>query len=601
MFGLRNIVKASSLFLFKKPIKTNHARLYFNTLRAFNSSQNPPSRSPETSSQLNDLTSKANKGINALHQRDFRTAMESLQQAVEIYNANKDKVNYSKEEVPLLLQTFYELGKIHEKNHDIAESLKLYNEAVSLAEKSNLINTVEMGNLYNALGRINLKQSNPQEAIKYLEKAGGTFMEVEKSNKGIDLGTQVIENAYMIAVVCGNTGQVDKALVLLQGILQKYQNEQASESELDLSLVYQSIGNMTISKGDIEKALEYWNTGLDRAVKKYGETSPQSLSFYINVVQGLLQKGQYEHAKSYAEKNLELCQKTFNEDHPKVAEGLLMVGLTNFHTGNSEKALQSYLKAAEILSGYPEQYHDQVSFAYMTIAEIYLIQKKEPEARESFDKALIIAIKALGKSHPKVADFYLLWGELLRYKTENIKESRELYQKALEIYLKYGGVDEAKIVDIYYNIGLLLHHEGDLAEAMKNLQEGLKIALTMAEKPRTLDDIYNFIGSIYFQQQKYQESLENFEKAVEICSQSKSEKGDLDVYYRNLGLAHEHNGHAEKAVDWYKKALEWGAKKRGKDSDITDSHLKLVTETLEKLKRNEEAQELKKKYGQGEN
>ena len=322
-----------------------------------------------------------------------------------------------------------------EKYNAILESSKQYSDALNIAKQADITNAAEVGFLNNAMGRILLKSSKLDEAKKFLERAKDILEKLGPKTDEVEF--QLIENQYMTAVIYGDEGELEKSLELLEGILERVEDKQREyRGELDLSLVNLSVGNMYLSKKDIDKAVRFWDRALDIIVPKRGEVSSHALNFYYNITKGLLQGKYYKEALKYANKNLSISQEIFDGNHPRVAEALLMFGLINFHQQNFDQALESYNKAVEVLSVYPEQYHDQVSFAYLTIAEIYLVRSKEEEAREAFDKGLKIAVAALGDQHFKVGDFYLFWGELLRSRTSNIKGARLYFNKAYDIYIK---------------------------------------------------------------------------------------------------------------------------------------------------------------------
>lgn len=84
-----------------------------------------------------------------------------------------------------------------------------------------------------------------------------------------------------------------------------------------------------------------------------------------------------------------------------------------------------------------------------------------------------IAIGALGVNSPKVADYYLFWRELLRYKTDNLKGASTYYRIALDIYAKSDQKDQPKVTGMYYDVGVLYFNKGNIAETMKHLKECL--------------------------------------------------------------------------------------------------------------------------------
>jgi len=594
MFSLRNLVKGIA-----RSTKTQPALKSFNkpNLNIYLNYYKPYSFSTSTeqlSQTYKDALNKYTQGIELSKQKKYTESIALLEQVLQSFSAQQDKSLLPTNEVNLLLQAYFQLGKIHEKHQDITEAAKLYNEAFDIISKTSLSHSVEAANLNNAMGRIKLKQGQNEEAKDYLRKASEIFKQL--GTKNTTANPQFIENAYMMAVLYGDSGQLDDALQLLEGILNEVQGQESVyEGELDLALVYLSVGNMWISKQNIPKSLDYWEKGLELSVKRHGEHSLQGQHYCLTVTQVLLRHELYEQARQYAEKNLEIVQKVYDENHPKVAEGYLTVAAINLNTQQHEKALEGYKKAAEILSTYPKQYHDQVSFAYLTMSETYVAQRQFDEGKTAFENALSIALEQLGTNSVKVADYYYFWAEQLRVKIDNFKGARLYYTKALDIYKNNKETTAEVFVPIYYNLGSLFFHEGNIEEAIKNLHECINQAVKSDENNGLLEDTYNLLASIYFQKEKYQESGKYFQKAVEFCEKT-GHHDQIDVYYRNLGLAHEYSGDIEKGVDAYRKALDTSLKARGKEDEITQSNLQLLVEGLKKQLKMGEAEELRKKY-----
>jgi len=400
----------------------------------------------------------------------------------------------------------------------------------------------------------------------------------------------------MMAVLYGETGQTDHALKLLEDVLAEVEKDGSLESELDFALIYQSVGNMYLSKKEEDKATEWWDRGIEFSVKKFGEESLQTLENYYEVAQSLIKRNKYQLSKKYVEENMRLSQKLYKENHPKVAESFLMSAAMNFFTHEFNKSLESYIKATDILSAYPDQYHEQLSFAYLTMAEIYLAKRKQTEARECFDKAMKIAKEKTGENSMRVAELNQFWGDQMKYKAKDFKTAVEYFTRAINIYKNLNKVDERRIVGLGYDIGILLFQLKNYEEALKQLNEILNLTLKSMPNERILVDIYNAIASIYFQRKKFTESIEYFNKAIETCLSSQSENKEVDIYYKNLGLAYSYSGQPEKAINSLRKAFDLGLKAHGKEDEKTQVYLHFLADELTKNYRYEEAEKLLNEY-----
>ena len=146
----------------------------------------------------------------------------------------------------------------------------------------------------------------------------------------------------------------------------------------------------------------------------------------------------------------------------------------------------------------------------------------------------------------------------------------------------------------------MLFGEGNLEVAMKHLEDCLCSVLKSESQPSFLEDVYNNLGSIYFQLGNFEKSIEYFLNAIQIALKGEDSHKTIDIYFRNLGLAYEHYGHTDNAIEAYLRALKVAVKNRGKDSDVTRSHLKITLNLLENAGKHKEAKKIQKKYGETE-
>ena len=64
----------------------------------------------------------------------------------------------------------------------------------------------------------------------------------------------------------------------------------------------------------------------------------------------------------------------------------------------------------------PERDHPQIALALTGLAEVYIVQRRYPEAEPLLKQALEIQEKAVGPAHPQVARVLLDYASLLRKK-----------------------------------------------------------------------------------------------------------------------------------------------------------------------------------------
>jgi tetratricopeptide (TPR) repeat protein len=195
-----------------------------------------------------------------------------------------------------------------------------------------------------------------------------------------------------------------------------------------------NLGLVFIQKGQIDKALEQYQKGL--------EINPNDELIHSNLGLALLQKGQLGEAIVQYQKALEI--------NPNYAEAHQNLGAALGHKGQLDEAIVQYQKALEINPNYAEA-HQNLGAA--------LGQKGQlDEAIVQFQKALEI--------NPNFTEAHSNLGAALGQKGQ-MDEAIVQFQKALEI--------NPNFAEAHSNLGLALVQKGQLGEAIDQFQEVLRL------------------------------------------------------------------------------------------------------------------------------
>ena len=98
----------------------------------------------------------------------------------------------------------------------------------------------------------------------------------------------------------------------------------------------------------------------------------------------------------------------------------------------------------------------------------------------------------------------------------------------------------AKNFDYYYNLGLAFYEKGDLANAILNYSQAIKL------NPRSADAFYNR-GIAYYDSQIYLNAINDYTKSIQITPAADA--------YNNRGLAYEKNGNRAQAIADFRTSL----------------------------------------------
>ena len=115
------------------------------------------------------------------------------------------------------------------------------------------------------------------------------------------------------------------------------------------------------------------------------------------------QKDQYRNAISAANEALNVAEKTFGPEHPRVATSLNNLALIYKAMGKHAAAEDFYKHALTILEKSLGADNPKVGTALYNLAQLYHSQSRYTEAEQMYKRALEIDEKILSPEHPDVA------------------------------------------------------------------------------------------------------------------------------------------------------------------------------------------------------
>lgn len=164
--------------------------------------------------------------------------------------------------------------------------------------------------------------------------------------------------------------------------------------------------------------------------------------FYWGYLTGVydeqLYQGKYSDAEKVAISALEVAEKTFEPDHPIVAESLNNLALAYDSQGKYAEAESLYRQSLEIyekVQATDTHFNTYLAITLDNLGGMYREQGKYAEAEPLYKRALEIYEKALGPNHPNVATALENMAELYR-KIGKKDEAKKLEERAEKIRSK---------------------------------------------------------------------------------------------------------------------------------------------------------------------
>ncbi|MCB1144813.1 MAG: tetratricopeptide repeat protein [Leptospiraceae bacterium] len=319
-----------------------------------------------------------------------------------------------------------------------------------------------------------------------------------------------------LLVTLGNKSQlsIDMKYKLFKNALDIVSDIKSKPSEE--SYFYSSYGIFQISKGEFDKAKEFHTKALDIRLKLLGERHSSVANSYNNLGNVYALKGEFDKAFDYLEKSLQLRISILGERHPQVADSYDNLGIDFFSRGEFDKAKEFHTKALDIRLKSLGKNHPDVADTYNNLGNVFSSKGEFDKAFDYYEKSLNIRISILGENHPQVADLYHNLGIDFSSKGE-FDKAKEFHTKALDIRLKSLGKNHPDVAYSYYNLGISYSSIGEYDIAIDYYKESLNLGLKIfGETHPDVANSYQNLGGCYFYKGEFYKAKYYFDKAIEI-------------------------------------------------------------------------------------
>jgi signal transduction histidine kinase/uncharacterized protein HemY len=238
----------------------------------------------------------------------------------------------------------------------------------------------------------------------------------------------------------------------------------------------------------------------------------QEIGYSTGLRQALTLQGYYYFAKGDYRKALEY----FRQSRTKQGSEDDLAGYTLVMVGNVYRALSQYdsselyyQKAIGVFAATKSGSH--MAYAYKNLGRLYVIQWKNKEAEEVFQKAL--TIYETRKSKKGIADTWFSLSDVSKNKAEFTK-ANEYVEKACE--LCHETDDEFLHVQCLISRAGIRYRLGDYTESLRISFEALGI-LKSKDTPLTLATVYSNVGDVYRGLEQFEIAMKYYREALKIA------------------------------------------------------------------------------------
>lgn len=272
-------------------------------------------------------------------------------------------------------------------------------------------------------------------------------------------------------------------------------------------------------------------------------------------------KGDYQTAKTYYEKVLELDSQTEDVSERELSTDYSSLGCLLLDMGRYKEAYQNIKKAIELESNREEDAETIMSYCYLASACSELssegYSEYYEEAQTCFQKVISFREKNLGKQHTDLADAYHEYSLFLYYNGE-LEEAMLYSQKAYDINVSVHSEYSISAVRNRNTQGIILDAMGEYEKAQEIYDEVLGICEELGDVP--MDDFASF----HFNKAESLKSMGKLDEAVSFYEESmdiwnslfEKDSPKLAPVYQGIAECQMEKEDYEAAISTFLRALE---------------------------------------------
>jgi tetratricopeptide (TPR) repeat protein len=239
------------------------------------------------------------------------------------------------------------LGYVYIDTADYGKALAHLESALTIEEHQNSIDPLSLVATLNGLGCVYSGQGRISDAQSYLERAVALIPE----NHPAHVGT-----LQRLASVLGQMGKIAAAHDTLRQAIAIHEQQKDKSNELELALIFHSMGSLYCQSGEQDQALEAYKKALTIRQRLLPPVHPDTARLYNEIGGVYLENKDYVQALNYFQQARAMELETLPEGHLESARTQHKIGYTLFEMGKIAEAEVEETKALSIMLGKQQLY-----------------------------------------------------------------------------------------------------------------------------------------------------------------------------------------------------------------------------------------------------
>jgi CHAT domain-containing protein/Tfp pilus assembly protein PilF len=316
---------------------------------------------------------------------------------------------------------------------------------------------------------------------------------------------------------------------------------------------FYDLGRISLSKNDINRAIDFNQKSLEIRIKVSGEISEEVANTFKWIALDYYYLADYDKAIEFAEKSAFTYSKLSKKNYKDWASSLSNIGLFYYSKGFYNKSIEFGKQSLSLDFKSENPSYRSIATTYNNIGIAYNSKAEYEKAEEFHKKALNIRVNTLDSNHMDIAMSLNNLANNYKHKGEYDK-AIDYAQKTLNIYMNSpDSFSLSSRIAIAYNLlGNSYRGKKDFNKAIENVEKALKIRIkVLGEKHHKAAQSYNDLGEIYFEKGDFKLADDCFQKAFLIYA-SNEDKADV---VKNIAKVNVRNNAFGQADSLFQKSL----------------------------------------------
>jgi len=367
--------------------------------------------------------------------------------------------------------------------------------------------------------------------------------------------SQVWEELINLSDIALNNSKSDSAANYLEQALSVAIKEGPAKHAVTLN----RLGNLYFTKGQPEKAYEYYITGKNLERTIFGKAHPLYAKSLNNISVCLMLLGRYPEAESNLKEDMEIKKALYGTNDTNYAKTLHNLAKLYHTLGKYQDAEQLYNEALKIKNAHAGKGSILSANTSLNLGMLYSSLYNYQEASEQYNQALNNYKQILGED-ALYTNLTLIQLALMNESSGNSSEADEYINRIHLSAISQSNTNmySTDLTTILSDYGLLLIKKGKLPEAEKILNQALKlIEKQLGKTSSSYSSCLNAIGICYSMQGKNEQALKYFNQVATLREVFFGESHpEYSTALFNIAYVYDCLKQPEQAEQYYIKGIE---------------------------------------------